>query len=89
MAENAYPDCVKRGACLQLNREDCNNKHPGVNIGYVDEDIFQVWWTVDTVLAENDVYGTSQYVLRCQLTPSFCGKQLHSFLVTGKRWLMT
>jgi len=44
----------------------------GVNIDYEDEDILQDWWTVDTaVLAENDV---PQHVLRCQLTPSFCGK---------------
>ena len=90
MAENAYLDCAKRGACLRLNWEDCNKEHPGVNVGYEDEDILQVWWTVDTaVLAESDIYGISQHILRCQSTPSFRRKQLHSFLVTGKRCLMT
>ncbi len=69
MAENAYLDCAKRGACLRLNWEDCNKEHPGVNVGHEDEDILQDWWTVDTaVLAANEIL---QHILRCQLTPSF------------------
>ncbi len=71
-AENEYLDCAKQGACLPLNREDCNDERYGVNTGYEDENILQDWWTVDTaVLAENDI---PQHILRCQLTPSFCGE---------------
>lgn len=67
MAEDAHLDCVKPGACLPHDREDCDDVCYGVGIHYYHEHILQNWWPIDiAVLAENDI---PQHILRCQSTP--------------------